>query len=156
MVIVVVSSLFYLSLPFCSSCVLRGRMRWERISVPIILAVGPNSFNANRLIISSLPLDLPDSGIKLGSSALQADSLFSEPLGKPPNRIFLATAEKKDTGWCWSKEKQRSLITVLSCWMKTTLNLPFFWTFQLHKSINPLDFLSQSELGFPLFAKWEV
>ena len=30
-----------------------------------------------------LPGDLPDSGIKLGSSALQADSLPSEPPGKP-------------------------------------------------------------------------
>ena len=58
-------------------------MRWERMSVPTILAVGPNSFNANRLIISSLPLDFPDPGIELGSPALQADSLPSEPLGKP-------------------------------------------------------------------------
>ena len=73
-------------------------MRWERMSVPTILAVGPNSFNANRLIISSLPLDFPDPGIELGSPALQADSLLSEPLGKPPNRTFLATPEKKDAG----------------------------------------------------------
>ena len=29
------------------------------------------------------PLDLPDSGIKPGSPALQADSLLSEPPGKP-------------------------------------------------------------------------
>ena len=29
------------------------------------------------------PGDLPDSGIKPGSPALQADSLLSEPLGKP-------------------------------------------------------------------------
>ena len=81
--IVVVSSLIHLSLPFCSSCVLRGRMRWERMSVPTILAVGPNSFNANRLIISSLPLDFPDPGIELGSPALQVDSLPAELPGKP-------------------------------------------------------------------------
>ena len=65
------------------------------MSVPTILAVGPNSFNANRLIISSLPLDFPDPGIELGSPALQADSLLSEPLGKPPNRTFLATQRRK-------------------------------------------------------------
>ena len=29
------------------------------------------------------PVDLPDSGIKRGSPALQADSLQSEPPGKP-------------------------------------------------------------------------
>ena len=29
------------------------------------------------------PGDLPDAGIKLGSPALQADSLWSEPPGKP-------------------------------------------------------------------------
>ena len=96
--IVAVSSLCHLSLPFCNSRVLRGRMRWERMSVPAVLAVGPNSFNANRLIISSLPLDLPDPGIKRGYPALQVDSLLSEPLGKPPNRTFLTTPEKKDTG----------------------------------------------------------
>ena len=33
--------------------------------------------------IFSLPGDLPNPGIKLGSPALQADSLSSEPPGKP-------------------------------------------------------------------------
>ena len=32
------------------------------------------------------PVDLPYSGIKLGSLALQVDSLLSEPLGKPIER----------------------------------------------------------------------
>ena len=31
------------------------------------------------------PGDLPEPGIKPGSPALQADSLLSEPPGKPPN-----------------------------------------------------------------------
>ena len=35
------------------------------------------------------PGDLPDPGIKSSSHALQADSLLSEPLGKPPSGNFL-------------------------------------------------------------------
>ena len=35
------------------------------------------------------PGDLPDSGIKPGSSALQADPLLSEPPGKPPVAVYV-------------------------------------------------------------------
>ena len=34
------------------------------------------------------PGDLPNTGIKLGSLALQADSLIFEPLGKPGDFLF--------------------------------------------------------------------
>ena len=34
------------------------------------------------------PGDLPDPGIKPGSLALEADSLLSEPPGKPLNRLL--------------------------------------------------------------------
>ena len=40
----------------------------------------------SRLPISS-PEDLPDPGIELRSSALQVDSLLSEPPGKPKNTV---------------------------------------------------------------------
>ena len=36
-----------------------------------------------RQIPSPSPVDLPDTGIELGSPALQADSLPTEPPGKP-------------------------------------------------------------------------
>ena len=36
------------------------------------------------------PGDLPDPEIKPGSSALQADSLPTEPLGKPCHAIFIS------------------------------------------------------------------
>ena len=35
------------------------------------------------------PRDLPDSGIEPGSPALQADSLLSEPPGKPSKRAII-------------------------------------------------------------------
>ena len=51
---------------------------------------------------SGLPLpspgDLPNPGIKPGSAALQADSLPSEPPGKPQNSYLL------DLIWCWGTE----------------------------------------------------
>ena len=37
-----------------------------------------------------LSRDLPDPGIELGSPALQADSLLSEPPGKPNRKLKLA------------------------------------------------------------------
>ena len=56
--------------------------------------------NTGRLPFPS-PGDLPDSGIKLGSPALQADSLPSEPPGKSKkqvnikNRAFIFNRKKK-------------------------------------------------------------
>ena len=49
----------------------------------------------------SSPEDLPDPGIKPGSSALQADSLLSEPPEKP----------KKIIGGCIPKYVQLHLVT---------------------------------------------
>ena len=89
------------------------------------------------------PGDLPDPRIKLGSPALQADSLWSEPLGKPhantpwclyrsqPEEIleyFASPAEgdttfllpskrKKDFLPAWQQLNQWELILIrLSCW----------------------------------------
>ena len=39
------------------------------------------------------PGDLPNQGLKLRSPALQADSLLSEPLGKPPKFIQLSSVQ---------------------------------------------------------------
>ena len=41
----------------------------------------------------SFSRDLPDPGIKLGSPALQADALLSEPLGKPKQMVYIPTIE---------------------------------------------------------------
>ena len=42
------------------------------------------------------PVDLPDSGIKHGSPALQADSLQSEPAGKPMYKLIILKHEKTE------------------------------------------------------------
>ena len=41
--------------------------------------------------------DLPDPGIELGSPGLQADSLLSEPPGKPNRKLKLAREKKQKT-----------------------------------------------------------
>jgi len=57
------------------------------------------------------PGDLPDPGIKPGSPALQADSLPSEPPGKPSNvkgRGWIVESDSANLGWslrfCISRE----------------------------------------------------
>ena len=53
---------------------------------------------------SPSPLDLPDSGIEPGSSALQADSLPPEPPGKPLNSIVLYNFQKFHSHYfIWSR-----------------------------------------------------
>ena len=57
------------------------------------------------------PGDLPDPGIEPGSSALQVDSLMSEPLGKP---ILTSRATGKFIPWlvlmAESEEELKSLL----------------------------------------------
>ena len=56
----------------------------------------------------SFSRDLPDPGIELGSPALQADSLLSEPPGKPNRKLKLARGKKKNkkqTSKVWSMKK---------------------------------------------------
>ena len=52
------------------------------------------------------PRDLPDPGIELGSPALQADSLLSEPPGKPNRKLKLARKQtNKQKTPVWSMKK---------------------------------------------------
>ena len=52
------------------------------------------------------PRDLPDPGIELGSPALQADSLLSEPPGKPNRKLKLARKTKQNkTNPVWRMKK---------------------------------------------------
>ena len=65
--------------------------------------------------------DLPDPGIELGSPALQADSLLSEPPGKPDRKLKLARKNPKQKP-VWSMKKCSPLVAILCnnngnlCW----------------------------------------
>ena len=77
----------------------------------------------------SSPGDLPDWGTEAGSSALQADSLPSEPLGRPINLDWQISFQKTGTvdppsssiwGNCWSWRKWKK-VKLLSCvWLFAT------------------------------------
>ena len=68
---------------------------WQKVKRPIRF-LSPWNFpgkNWSGLPFPS-PWDLPDPGIELGSPALQADSLLSEPPGKPNRKLKLARGKK--------------------------------------------------------------
>ena len=57
------------------------------------------------------PRDLPNPGIKPGSPALQADTLCSEPPGKPCVYIYIYTMEY------YSTSKQNETMPIAATWM---------------------------------------
>ena len=61
------------------------------------------------------PGDLPNPGIEPGSPALQADSLPSEPLGKPDLADCISTHSKNKWLYAHGCEKGEALLPLVSC-----------------------------------------
>ena len=69
------------------------------------------------------PGELPNPGIEPGSPALQADSLPSEPLGKPDLADCISTHSKNKWLYAHGCEKGEALLPLVSC-LQPQL---FFW-----------------------------
>ena len=89
------------------------------------------------------PGDLPDPGMEPGSPALQADSLPSEPPGKPSTVrtiIFKKKQRKFRNCRCNYASSSKTLYFLQNTFLSCTENAAFMWMHDGYKKVIPINY----------------